>query len=147
MKTLIIYDSFFGNTKLLAETIGKELGNNTKVIHVTDFKEEYLNGVGLLILGSPILGWRPSEKTTAFLMSFGKDQLKGIKVATFDTRMKIVIHGDATKKMSEMLSNLGAEVIVEPNWFVVTGKEGPLAEGELERAKEWAKQISNSRAS
>ena len=143
MKSLIIYDSFFGNTKLLAETIGKELGNDTKVMHVSDFKQEDLRGVSLLIVGSPILGWRPSEKTTAFLMSFGKDQLKGIEVATFDTRMKIIIHGDATKKMSEMLSNLGAEIIVEPNWFIVTGKEGPLADGELERAKEWAKQIKD----
>ena len=141
MKSLVIYDSFFGNTKLLAETIGKELGNDTKVMHVSDFKQEDLKGVSLLIVGSPILAWRPSEKTTAFLMSFGKDQLKGINVATFDTRMKIIIHGDATKKMSEMLANLGAEIIVEPNWFIVTGKEGPLAEGELERAKEWAKQI------
>jgi len=143
MKSLIIYDSFFGNTKLLAETIGKELGNDTKVMHVSDFKQEDLRGISLLIVGSPILGWRPSEKTTAFLMSFGKDQLKGIEVATFDTRMKIIIHGDATKKMSEMLSNLGAEIIVEPNWFIVTGKEGPLADGELERAKEWAKQIKD----
>ncbi|MBU1119787.1 flavodoxin domain-containing protein [Patescibacteria group bacterium] len=142
MKTLIVYDSFFGNTKLLAETIGKEFGNDAKVIHVSDFENEDLKGVGLLIVGSPILGWRPSEKTTAFIMSFGKDQLKGIKVATFDTRMKIVIHGDATKKMSEMLAKLGAEVIVEPNWFIVTGKEGPLADGELERAKEWGKQIN-----
>lgn len=141
MKTLIVYDSFFGNTKLLAETIGKELGNDTKVIHVSDFKQEDLKGVSLLIVGSPILGWRPSENTMAFLMSFGKDQLKGIKVATFDTRMKIIIHGDATKKMSEMLSNLGAEVISKPNWFIVTGKEGPLAEGELERAKEWCKKL------
>ncbi|KKP70440.1 MAG: hypothetical protein UR69_C0006G0003 [Candidatus Moranbacteria bacterium GW2011_GWE2_35_2-] len=141
MKSLIIYDSFFGNTKLLAETIGKELGNDTKVMHVSDFKQEDLRGVSLLIVGSPILGWRPSERTTAFLMSFGKDQLKGIKVATFDTRVKIIIHGDATKKMSEMLSNLGAEVIVEPNWFMVTGREGPLADGELERAKEWAREI------
>ena len=143
MKSLIIYDSFFGNTKLLAETIGKELGNDTKVMHVSDFKQEDLRGVSLLIVGSPILGWRPSEKTTAFLMSFGKDQLKGIKVATFDTRVKIIIHGDATKKMSEMLSNSGAEVIVEPSWFIVTGKEGPLADGELEKAKEWAKQIKD----
>ena len=143
MKTLVIYDSFFGNTKLLAETIAKELGNDTKILHVSDFTNEDLKGVGLLVVGSPVRGWRPSENTSAFLMSFGKDQLKGIKVATFDTRMKIIIHGDATKKMSEMLSNLGAEVIVEPNWFIVSGSEGPLAEGELERAKEWAKKIKD----
>lgn len=144
MRNLVIYDSFFGNTKLLAETIGKELGGDTKVILVSDFKPEDLRGIGLLIVGSPVRGWRPSENIAAFLMSFGKDQLKGIKVATFDTRMKIIIHGDATKKMSEALSNLGAEVIVEPNWFIVTGSEGPLADGELERAKEWAKEIGEN---
>jgi len=139
MKSLVIYDSFFGNTKLLAEAIGKELGDDTRVLHVSDFKKEDMQGVELLIVGSPILGWRPSENTMAFLMGFGKDQLKGIKVATFDTRMKILIHGDATKKMSEMLLSLGAEVISKPNWFIVTGKEGPLADGELDRAKEWGK--------
>jgi len=141
MKKLVIYDSFFGNTKLLAEAIGKELGDDTKVLHVSDFKNEDLKGVGLLIVGSPILGWKPSENTSVFLMSFGKDQLEGIKVATFDTRMKIIIHGDATKKMSETLAKLGAEIIVAPNWFIVIDKEGPLADGELERAKEWGKEI------
>jgi flavodoxin len=129
--------------RLIAETIAKTLGNDTKISHVSDFKNEDLKGVDLLIVGSPILGWRPSEDTMAFLMSFGANQLKDIKVATFDTRMKIIIHGDATKKMSEILAKLGAKVIVEPNWFVVTGKEGPLAEGELERAQEWAKKIAS----
>jgi len=141
MKNLVIYDSFYGNTKLLAEAIAKELGENTQIMHVSNFKGDDLKGVGLLVVGSPILGWRPSENISAFLMSFGKDQLKGIRVATFDTRMKIIIHGDATKKMSEALSNLGATVMIEPNWFIVTGREGPLAEGELERAKEWAKKL------
>ena len=144
MTSLIVYDSYFGNTKLIAETIGKEFGADTRTMHVSNFKNSDLNGVGLLIVGSPISGWKPSEKISAFLLSFGEDQLKGIRVATFDTRMKIITHGDAAKKMSETLSNLGAEVIVEPNWFVVTGKEGPLANGELERAREWARKIKEN---
>ena len=139
MKNLVIYDSFFGNTKLIAETIGKELGDDTRIIHVSEFKKDMLNGVKLLIVGSPILGWRPSENISAFLMSFGKDELKGVNVGTFDTRVKLFFHGDATKKMSEMLKVLGANVVLDPMCFYVQGKEGPLFDGELENAKMWIK--------
>ena len=141
MKNLIVYDSFFGNTKLIAETIGKELDSDTKIIHVSEFKKEMLNGVSLLIVGSPILGWRPSEKIAAFLMGFGKDELKGVNAGTFDTRAKIFFHGDATKKMSEMLKNCGANIVLDPMYFYVKGKEGPLFDDELENAKKWIKKL------
>lgn len=143
MKSLVIYDSFFGNTKLIAETIGKELGNDTKVVHVSEFRKDMLKGVELLIVGSPILGWKPSEKISAFLMSFGKGELKGINVGTFDTRIKLFFHGDATKKMSETLSMLGADIVLEPMYFYVQGKEGPLFEGELENAKKWIRKLAD----
>ncbi|MHB8279516.1 MAG: hypothetical protein ACYDIA_17960 [Candidatus Humimicrobiaceae bacterium] len=32
MKALVIFDSYFGNTKMIAETIAKELGKDTKAI-------------------------------------------------------------------------------------------------------------------
>lgn len=139
MTSLIVYDSYYGNTKLIAETVAKELGDNSKVVHVDGVDNEDFKGLDLLIVGSPVLGWRPSDKTSEFLE--GISSLKGIKVGSFDTRMKISIHGDATKKMSEKLVSLGGEMIVEPNMFYVKGKEGPLYDGELERAKEWGKEI------
>lgn len=139
MKTLIVYDSYYGNTKLIAETVAKELGEGSKVVHVDDIGNEDFKDLDLLIVGSPVLGWRPSDKTSAFLG--GINSLKGVKICSFDSRVKLFIHGDATKKMSEKLVSLGGEMIVEPNMFYVKGKEGPLYEGEIERAKEWAKVI------
>jgi flavodoxin len=141
MKSLIIYDSFFGNTKLIAQTIGKELGEETRIIHVSEFQGSMLQGLNLLVVGSPILGWRPSEKTQEFLNNL--PELKDIKICTFDTRMNIIIHGDATKKMSEKLVTLGGDMIIKPQMFYVTGKEGPLAKGELEKAKELGKQLKS----
>jgi hypothetical protein len=35
----------------------------------------------------------------------------------------------------------GGELIAPPEGFFVQGTEGPLKEGELERASDWAKQI------
>ena len=141
MKALVIFDTSFGNTKVIAETIAREFGNDTKAISVIDFNNDELEGMDLLVVGSPIIGWKPSERMGNFLASLSKDQLKGIKVATFDTRVKIFFRGDAAKKISQALKKAGAEIIVSPQAFFVKGKEGPLIDGEIEKAIEWAKTI------
>lgn len=141
MKALAIFDTSFGNTKIIAETIARELGNDIKAISVTDFNNNELEGTDLLVVGSPIIGWKPSERMGNFLASLSKDQLKGIKAATFDTRVKIFFHGDAAKKIAQKLKEAGAEIIVKPQAFFVKGKEGPLIDGEIEKAIEWAKTI------
>ena len=140
MKALVIFDSYFGNTKMIAETIAKELGKDTKAISVSDFNMKELEGVDLLVAGSPIIGWKPSEKMGKFLASLGREQLKGLKAATFDTRVKI-FHGDAAKKISQKLIEAGAEIVGKPQVFFVRGKEGPLIDGEIEKATKWAKSI------
>jgi flavodoxin len=138
MKALVIYDTNFGNTKMIAEAIAKELGKSAKAISVSGFDLKELKGIDLLVAGSPIVGWKPSGKMEAFLAALGKDRLKGYKAATFDTRVKIFVHGDAAKKISQKLQTAGAEIIVEPQAFYVRGKEGPLFKGEKEKAMEWA---------
>jgi flavodoxin len=101
-----------------------------------------LAGLDLLVVGSPILGWSPSEKTKAFLVGLKPGQLKGVKAAAFDTRIALFIHGDASKKIAAALEASGAKVVGTPMGFTVTGSEGPLKDGELEKAKKWAKEIA-----
>jgi flavodoxin len=143
MKTLVIFDSNLGNTKKIAETIAKEFGEGAKATSVIDFDIKDLNGIDLIIVGSPIIGWKPTEKMDNFLSDLGKDKLKGFKAASFDTRVRLFIHGDAMKKISDKLKNAGAEIIVEPKAFIVLGKEQAtvLAAGEIEKAVNWAKSI------
>ncbi|MGB9597291.1 MAG: flavodoxin family protein [Candidatus Poribacteria bacterium] len=141
MKALVIFDTNFGNTKMIAESIAKELGNDAKAISVSDFNIKELDGINLLVVGSPIIGWRPSERMGKFLESLAKDQLKGIKAIAFDTRVKLFIHGDAAGKISKKLEEAGAEIISKPMAFFVKGKEGPLLDGEIEKATEWAKRL------
>ncbi|MHB1419657.1 MAG: flavodoxin family protein [Bacillota bacterium] len=139
MKTLVVYDSTFGNTKIIAETIAKEL--NARILPVSSITDEDLKNIDLIIVGSPIIGWKPSEKMGRFLTTLKNDQLKGMQTAAFDTRVKLFIHGDAATIISEELKRAGAKVIVKPNAFYVKGKEGPLYEGEVIKAMTWAKQI------
>jgi flavodoxin len=66
MKAIVIYDSIYGNTKKIAETVAAELGKGVKTISVSDFNTTDLTGIDLLVVGSPILAFRPSEKPVSF---------------------------------------------------------------------------------
>lgn len=143
MKALVLFDSNFGNTKIVAEAIGKELGDGSAIVSVSDFNPRQLEGTSLLVAGSPINAWRPSERMANFLDGLRQGQLNGIKAAAFDTRIKLFIHGDAASKISKKLESAGAEIISAPQAFIVRGKEGPLLEGETEKAREWAKSLKS----
>ena len=156
MKSMVVYDSVFGNTEQIAQAIGRALGSpeDVEIIRGDNVKPEQLTGLKLLIVGSPTRGFRPTPAISNFLKSIPKNGLRGVKVAAFDTRvtehemksvffMPIVvgIFGYAAKPISERLVKEGGELFVRPEGFFVEGTEGPLKEGELERAAAWARQI------
>jgi flavodoxin len=141
MKSLVIYDSNLGNTKLIAETIAKELGDDAVVMSVSDFKTDYLQEVKFLVIGSPVIAWQPTTKINDFLATFKKKQLDGFKAAAFDTRVTLFIHGDAAGKIAVELARAGAVVVTEPMGFKVKGKNGPLLDGEVERAAAWGRSL------
>ena len=141
MKTLIVYDTNYGNTQLVAKTIGDAIGKKTNVVSVDEFEQKDLDGVDLLIVGSPINGWMPTKKTEEFLAAFHSGHLRGIKATAFDTRVQLFFHGDAAKRIAEKLSDAGAQIVKDPEGFYVQGKEGPLVAGEKEKAAQWADMI------
>jgi hypothetical protein len=113
------------------------------VIFVSDISLSDLKDLDLLVVGSPINGWRPSEKMGKFLESIPSGALHGCGVTSFDTRIKVFFHGDAAKKISRKLVASGGELISEPQFFYVRGKEGPLVEGEIERATAWGEDLKH----
>jgi flavodoxin len=155
MKTLIIYDSAYGNTEQIAQAIGVVLGSQAEVetILVSKAKPEQLAGLDLLIVGAPTQRFRTTEAMTGFLKSIPADGLKGVRVAAFDTRLSlndiessafrfiIKTGGFAAKYIADRLKKCGGDLILPPEGFLVKDMEGPLLDGELERAADWAKRI------
>jgi len=151
MRSLIIYDSFFGNTEMIAEALAQALG--CEAVKVQNLSPDQLVGVELLILGSPTRAFSPSPDITKFLKSQPNQGFSGMKVATFDTRIAIndvnskfltfmvKIFGYAAETMARKLQKKGGTLVVPPEWFLVKDSEGPLKESELERASVWAKRI------
>jgi len=145
LKAFVVYDSAFGNTKAVAETVAGQLeGLDAAAVPVDDFDARDLAAGDLLVVGSPINGWRPTPKVTELLSGIGQDQLKGVKAAAFDTRLRMFIHGDAAKKITRALRAGGADIIAEPMPFYVGGTTGPLRTGEIDKAGNWAKALLTS---
>ena len=155
MKIAIIYDSFFGNTEKIAQEIVNALGSSedVEIFRAGNVKPEQLTGLKLLIVGSPTRGFRPSPAINKFLKGIPKNGLKGVKMAAFDTRLStsdieaaalrymVKIGGYAAKHIADRLKKKGGDLIMPPEGFFVKDSEGPLKEGELERAADWAKKI------
>jgi flavodoxin len=149
---IVIYDSFFGNTKLVAEAIGEALEDAT-VKKVSEVSKNDLKGVNILIIGSPTRAFQASPDIKRFLSNLKPGELDGIRAAAFDTRIPqdqigsgflrfmINIFGYADKKITKQLLKAGATIAIDSEGFGVKDTEGPLLEGELERARAWAKQI------
>lgn len=155
MKALVIYDTFFTNTKKIAQAVGKGFGTEKEVtvVKVDAVKPEMLEGLDFLVVGSPTRAFSPTPASKTFIRKLAANQLSGAKVTAFDTRLPINektpgilrflagIFGYADKPLLNELKKKGGVQIVPTEGFVVTDSEGPLAEGELERAAEWGKAI------
>lgn len=146
MKVLIVYDSVFGNTEQIAQAIGNAFGSqkDVEMLRVSNEKPEQLTGLKLLIVGSPTHGGRPTPAIQDFLKKASEAAIRGINVAAFDTRLSgrlVGIFGYAAGRIADSLKRKGETLIAPPEGFFVKGTEGPLKEGELERAADWAKQI------
>jgi flavodoxin len=148
MKALVVYDSQFGNTEKIAQAIATGLSEKEETRLVRAGKEKIdLKGIDLLVVGAPTHGGRPTVSIQEFLKSIPQNGLKDVKIATFDTRIRkggtgtfARIFGYAAGRIDSDLKHLGG-ISVASEGFGVIGKEGPLEEGELDRARKWGREL------
>ncbi len=145
MKTLVVYDSMYGNTRMIAQAITDAIPDDVRMVHVNELDASQLRDCDLLIVGAPTHGAAPSEAVKELLQQIEASSLAGIKVAAFDTRLAwgfLRLFGFAAPKITQSLKKKGGEVVCAAEGFIVVGSEGPLKEGEVARAAAWAKEIT-----
>lgn len=148
MKVLIVYDSVYGNTEKIAQAIGGAITGEVKVFRISEVNSSELETLDLLIVGSPTHAGRATPAMKDFLKKVSEPDIEGINVAAFDTRLTtrwVRIFGFAAGKIAKSLKKKGGTLILSPEGFFVKKSEGPLKEGELERAASWAKEIVKSK--
>jgi hypothetical protein len=166
MKALVVYESMYGNTEQVAHAIGAGLadaGIATAVHPVGRVEPAHVPGVDLLVVGGPthVHGMtRPTTREQARKddkntyedptadpgLRGWMDELPGGQghlAAAFDTRIDgpKAFTGSAAKGIAHRLDRHGFELAGEPGSFLVT-KENTLVDGELVRARQWAKAIA-----
>jgi len=157
LNALVAYDSMYGNTGKIAEAIASAIGpqGEVQLLKVDEVGPEQFAGLTLLVVGCPTQKFSPTAATTRFLKSLPNNGLQGVRVAAFDTRFTeseigkvrilaffVSLFGYAAEPIAGRLKKKGGIQAVPPEGFYVGGTEGPLLEGELERAKAWAREIA-----
>ncbi|MCK5673462.1 MAG: flavodoxin family protein, partial [Spirochaetales bacterium] len=142
----------FGNTERTAFSIGEGLNGygEVKLKRLNEASEEILDGIDLLILGSPTRAFSPTKASINFLKRLPAHGLSNVRIAAFDTRMDLKdvdskflrfmagLFGYAAEPLQKLMIKKGGREAGRPVGFFVKGTEGPMAEGELERAAVWA---------
>jgi flavodoxin I len=149
LKTLVVFDSVHGNTEQIARSIATAVGGKVEVARVSAADVGTLKAGDLLVIGSPTNGGRPTPAIQAFIERIPKTVIETLGVAAFDTRlsMKLVrVFGYAAEKIAEKLKERGATMKAPPAGFFVKGRNGPLVDGETERAAAWAQGMQGAPA-
>ena len=161
-RALVVYESMFGNTMLVAAAVAGGLakaGVERDVIDLAETTEppSPIASYDLLVVGAPTHAFslsRTASRTQAVGQGAPADRAAhGMRewlaalprgstqrsAAAFDTRVSTVRHlpGSAAVKASRLLRRHGHRLHDPPRSFYVSGTEGPLLDGELARAEEW----------
>ena len=160
MDALVVYESMFGNTEAVARAIadGLRTAYDVVVVEVGSAPAVVGPGVALVVAGGPTHAFgltRESTRAAAKEQARGGVVSRGIGLrewldalpggnaaaATFDTRVPAPVPGSAAKAAARRLRRLGFRVVVPPETFWVGARPGPLAEGELDRARRWGERL------
>ncbi len=142
MNTLVIYESQFGNTRHVAELIGRRLEahGTVRIAPIAEYEPGFQAGVDLVLVGAPTQAHGMTEAMRRFVESF-EAGTNGTAAAAFDTRIKgpLFLWGSAGREISVRLERHGFRLLAEPESFLVTmSKEPVLHDGEEEHARAWA---------
>ena len=150
MKILVVYDSKYGNTKIVAENILEGVkqieGNESAIFYAKEVESQVLASCDALIIGAPNHMASPSRTMKKFVDKLVELNLKAKSVAVFGTYSgKERVTDRAVKKMEKILERTLPNLrLIQPSLSVkVKGVTGPVADGELPRCQDFGRRIAN----
>jgi menaquinone-dependent protoporphyrinogen IX oxidase len=153
MKGIVVYDTSYGNTRKVAETIAetlKESGMEVDLFYVKKVKKLSAKDYDFLVLGSPTRFGTMSFAVKFFLGKVKSEEWANKPFAAFDTENPENIEQariqnkewSAAEKIAKRLRDKKMNQLLPVLKAVVLGWKGPLQEGEIERTKEYARELA-----
>lgn len=159
-RVLVIVESMWGNTRAVADAIAAGIEDECTVVDVQDAPTIVPEDVGLVVLGGPthalsmtrqrtrkgaVDQGAPAGHTARGIREWLEEAAveEAIDVATFDTKVLkgARFAGSAAKSAGKSVRRHHLGRLIATEDFYVTGTSGPLAPGELERAREWGSHL------
>jgi flavodoxin len=147
MNALVVYHSLFGNTQQVAEAIAAVFQGvgAARTLNAGQLAAAELQGIDLLVMGAPTHKMNLPQALRPVFEELPRRCLRGVPVAAFDTSYKMsafLARFTAAKRVDRKLRKLGGKRLVPPETFhVEEHHQGPLYDGEIERARTWARTI------
>jgi len=153
MKGIVVYDTSYGNTKQIGETIAetlKESGIETDLFKVNEVKKFNSKDYDFFILGSPTKFGTMSFAVKFFLGKVKSEEWLNKPFAAFDTENPENIEKaraenkewSAAEKIAEKLREKKMNQLLPVHKALVLGQKGPLVDGEIERTKNYAGELA-----
>jgi len=153
MKGIIVYDTSYGNTKKIAETLAetlKEPGIEVDLFYVKDVKKLSGKDYDFLVLGSPTKFGTMSFTIKFFLNKVKDEEWMSKSFAAFDTENPENVEQariqkkewSAAEKIAERLREKKMKQLLPVLKALVLGQKGPLVEGEIDRTKDYARELT-----
>lgn len=153
MKALVLYRSYYGNTKQIAEVIANELGNKGIESIIQDLRRKLpdLSSIDFILIGSPTRMARVNRKAVRVLKHLRKKGFTEKPIAVFDTygpvptkpeemeKSKKWLYPGAAGILQKVAKDQGLNVYLKALRCEVQGMKGPLAENEMEKAVSFTK--------
>ena len=139
-KVIIIYESKYGNTRQVAQTIGEGIRegqkNEVNMLELGDVDLNIIDDYAVVLIGSPNHIGSPTRGIKKFIEKLGKQDLKEKQVAVFDT----CFTGDyekAVKRMEEEIRKKapGLQLLQPGLSIIVKGMKGPPVDGEIDKCR------------
>jgi len=148
MKGIVVYDTTYGNTRKIAETIAETLkasGIEVDAFYVKDVKKLSAGDYDFLVLGSPTKFGTMSFTVKGFLGKVKTKEWMNRPFAAFDTENPENIEkqeSSAAEKIAEKLREKRMNQLLPVLKAVVLEWKGPLQEGEIERTRDYARKLA-----
>lgn len=154
MKTIVVYDSVYGNTKQVAEAISEQIkadGNESVLINLRENTKPSLNG-DMMFLGSPTRWFKMTPEAKDFVKGMKALGWKDQPIVMFDTMMGVPedmaernkgswTTKGAAPKLRDLAKEEGLKALDEVLHIGVTGLKGPLTATGKDEAKRYAQQV------
>lgn len=160
MAGLLVVESLWGNTERLGREIAAGFGADMQVVDAASAPSALADDVDFLIVGGPTHAFSMStaatrdsatqqgapsipERGIREWIESVRSPTRAVPVATFDTRVVTPrLPGSAAKKAMKKLVARGFRPAAKPKTFGVHGYGGPIADGEVERARAWGAELA-----